>query len=334
MSEPWVHISQHAAEAKEYIRKRKTGEIKSLLTPWDKLNKELLNGLEWNSVYELAGGSGTGKTAIKDQLSKGLVDLNPDQDFMILDFQFEMLGRTGVIRDLSRETGKSMKELSSAFLPISDTEFSNITQYLDRDLSEYPIYTVETPKSTRRIENIVKEFYLRYRKPMVVTIDHSMLVGKDEEKDDFEVIRRIAEMLIRTKKELPIIWVILNQLNREFERQDRQIPNSINAFPTKKDIYGGDSLYFASDGVIIISRPDQYMETGKYYGPSSYNIVITDDLLVWHILKNRVGEPNVILPMKADFASMTITDPDGQVIGAPPRPVRPVVFSTANQIIR
>lgn len=331
MNETWVHISQHAREAKEYILKRKTGEIKSLLTPWPKLNRELLNGLEWNSVYQLAGGSGTGKTAVKDQLAKGLIDLNEEQDFMILDFQFEMLGRTGVIRDLSRVTNMSVKELSSAFLPVSDSAFNRISNYLDNNLNNYPIYTVETPKSTKGIERIVNEFYTRYGKPMVVTIDHSMLVGKDIERDDFEVIRRISEMLIRTKKQLPIIWIVLNQLNREFERQERQIPDSVNAFPTKKDIYGGDSLYFASDGVIAIARPELFIEIGKYYGPRAYNMVVRDDLMVWHVLKNRVGEPNVHLPMQSNFASMTITEPEGVLLTRPAPGTQTRLFSTAHQ---
>lgn len=330
MSHQWIHIRDHGREALEYMRKRMTGEIKSLKTPWRKLDYELLNGLEWNSVYQLAGSSGTGKTTIKDQLTRGLIDLNPDIDIAILDYQFEMLGRTSVIRDISRFTQKNMKELSSAFEPLSETDFSRISRYVNNELSNYPIYTVETPKSVTSIEIIAKQFYAAVGKPFIATIDHSMLVGKDAEKDDFEIIRRLGQMLIRTKKELPIIWVVLNQLNREYELPGRQLPNSLNAFPTKRDIYGGDSLFFASDGVIVITKPAAFMPQGSWYGPEAYQMRVRENLMVWHILKNRVGEPNTHLAMVADFASMTILE------NANERPaLREArnIFTSANQTI-
>lgn len=238
-SPPWVHISEHARQAKEYINNRRTGQVKSILTPWTKLNNELLNGLEWKSVVELLGNSGSGKTAIKDQCTIGAVDLNLDQDFAILDLQFEMTGITRVIRDVSRKFGKDMKYIQSAFNPLSDTEYEEYAAFLNRDLSQLDLYTVEVPRNVKQIELIVDAFAASIKKPFIVTLDHSMLVPRDTEKDDWEVIRRLAEMLIRTKKKHMIIWIILNQFNREFERADRQIPNSIKAFPVKSDAFGG-----------------------------------------------------------------------------------------------
>lgn len=306
---PWVHITEHGRQTKEYLYKRKTGEIKSLRTPWKKLNDQLLNGLEWHSVIELAGNSGSGKTLVKDQLTRGLFDNNPDQDFAVLDLQFEMIGTTSVMRDVSRATKKDMKHLSSAFNPLSDEEYEEVAKYIDDHLGNNEIFVIDTPKSVPLIEKAVYDFYNFIGKPFVVTIDHSMLVERGIENDDFEVIRNLGKMLIRTKKDLPIIWIVLNQFNREFEKGERQVPNNLSAFPSKKDIYGGDSLYFAADVVIAISKPDMYLPVGSNYGPKGYNFIVSKDLMIWHVLKNRVGEPNTHLIMKTNFAEMQVIDP-------------------------
>jgi replicative DNA helicase len=309
MSTPWVHVSEHGADAKAYIHKRRTGQIRSLLTPWPKLNKELLNGVEWGSVIQLPGNSGSGKTLMKDQMVKGFFDLNRDQDFAALDFQFEMLGRTRIMRDVSRYTGKDLKTLSSAFSPISEEEEKEIFRFIDNDLGNDDIFVVDVPKNVPQIEKALYDFYNTVKKPIVASIDHSMLVERATEKDDFEVIRTLGKMLIRTKKQLPVIWIVLNQFNRTFEDAARQVPNSLSALPTKKDIYGGDSIYFASDAVIAISKPDMYLPIGSYYGPRNLGIQVTDNLMMWHVLKNRVGEPNMHLKMVANFKHMRVEDP-------------------------
>lgn len=306
---PWVHITEHGKQAKQYIQDRRTGKVKSLKTPWDKLNNQLLNGLEWQSVIEIAGNSGCGKTLMKDQLTRDLFELNMDQDFAVLDFQFEMIGRTSVLRDVSRALDKDIKHISSAFNPLSDEEFESVSDYIDKRLGNNDLFVVDTPKSVALIEKTVWDFYNHVGKPFVATIDHSMLVERGVEGDDFEVIRTLGKMLIRTKKELPIIWVVLNQYNREFEKGERQVPNNLSAYPSKKDIYGGDSLYFAADVVIAMSRPDMYLPLGSYYGPKNYGIVVNNDTLVWHILKNRVGEPNTHVLMTAKYQQMRIEDP-------------------------
>lgn len=306
---PWVHITEHGRQAKEYIHDRRTGKVKSLKTPWDKLNNQLLNGLEWQSVVEIAGNSGCGKTLMKDQLTRDLFELNPDQDFAVLDFQFEMIGRTSVLRDVSRALKKDIKHLSSAFNPLSDDEFESVSQYIDSRLGTNDLYVIDSPKSVPLIEKAVWDFYNYIRKPIVATIDHSMLVERGVEGDDFEVIRTLGKMLIRTKKELPIIWIVLNQYNREFERGERQVPNNLSAYPSKKDIYGGDSLYFAADVVIAMSKPYMYLPLGSFYGPKNFGITVTETTLVWHILKNRVGEPNTHVLMNAKYNEMRIEDP-------------------------
>lgn len=51
-----------------------------------------------------------------------------------------------------------------------------------------------------------------------------------------------------------------------------------------------------------------YLPIGSFYGPSTNKIRVTNDLLVIHCLKNRVGEPNTLLIFEADFKNMCIKE--------------------------
>ena len=108
--ESWV--GQYAAfnEALKYMYRRQTGEEKSIYTPWPKFNDATTDGLEWNTLTVIGGRPGSGKTLIKDQIVRESFILNPADKFRVLEFQFEMVGRTSAIREFSSITGKTYKE--------------------------------------------------------------------------------------------------------------------------------------------------------------------------------------------------------------------------------
>ena len=112
--ESWV--GQYAAfnEALKYMYARSTGEEKSIYTPWPKFNDAATDGIEWNTLTVIGGRPGSGKTLIKDQIIRESFALNPNDKFRVLEFQFEMVGRTSAIREFSSITGKTYKELCSA----------------------------------------------------------------------------------------------------------------------------------------------------------------------------------------------------------------------------
>ena len=88
-------------EALKYMVKRQSGEEKSIYTPWPKFNDATTDGLEWNTLTVIGGRPGSGKTLIKDQIIRESFDLNPNDDFRVLEFQFEMVGRTSALREFS-----------------------------------------------------------------------------------------------------------------------------------------------------------------------------------------------------------------------------------------
>ena len=305
---PWVHINEHAKDALNYIDGRRNGIIKSLLTPWTTLNNELLNGLEWRSVVMLCGNSGAGKTAISDQITDESFKLNPTQDYAVLKLQFEMLGRSAVMRNISGGVGKDLKTLSSAFSPISDEDYEEIKSYVTDFTTNNDIYIIDVPLNVVLIEKAIADFAAFIKKPFIIQLDHTMLVERSVEADEWGVIRNLGKLLIKTKKLYDIIWLVLNQFNSEFEKDDRQKPNQLSAYPMKKDIYGGGLGYAASDCVMALNKPSMYLPLGSYYGPKANQLVVTDKLLVIHVLKNRVGESNGLLIFDAAFEQMKIIE--------------------------
>ena len=65
---PFITIEDAARQELRYMKGRMNGNIKSLITPWRKFNKASMNGIEWGSITTIAGMSGSGKTAILNEL--------------------------------------------------------------------------------------------------------------------------------------------------------------------------------------------------------------------------------------------------------------------------
>lgn len=60
-NKPYRHIATSANEIVDYICNRKSGRVKSLKTRWSKFNNLCMGGIEPNTIYTIAGISGSGK---------------------------------------------------------------------------------------------------------------------------------------------------------------------------------------------------------------------------------------------------------------------------------
>ena len=86
----YSHISNASEEIVTYILNRKSGKIKSLKTRWNKFNRLTMGGIEPNVIITIAGISGSGKSSFANSLETDLFDLNPDVEFVVLSFNFEI----------------------------------------------------------------------------------------------------------------------------------------------------------------------------------------------------------------------------------------------------
>ena len=286
------------------IDDRRHGRIKSFATPWYGLNEATVGGLDWGSLITIGARPGAGKTMMISNLLRESKILNPTQDFNIVEFQFEMGNESYGTREIVAETGLDYNIVLSSKAALDDYKFKLIQEYGNdcRKLHEQGVYRVQVNKSItgKEIKRAVHYFYNKFGgKPLIVTIDHSWLIKKaPDEKEKLNTLYNTVDTLIELKNELPVIILMVTQLNRTIEDPLRRMPGTIGNYPNTGDIFGGDALTQGSDMVLAMSRPYKFDITA--YGPKSY--MVAPDSIFLHLLKLRNGNSDSpLLFMKGVF---------------------------------
>lgn len=300
---PWKHISEIHKDGIEYMENRRDGTVKSISTPWKKFNDAGIGGLEWGTINTIGGRPGSGKTLLVNLITRQAHSLNPDQDFCILDFQFEMSNKTTAVREFSSIVKKTYKELVSVDKQVEEHDFNVIRKYVAKH-DQKEIYQVDMSMNLQQMKQTILEFLNEKRKPTIITIDHSVLIKKDaSEKDKFEMLYNLGELLTELKKAYPVIFIILTQMNRSIEDQTRKIPGTVGNYPTTADVFGADALLQHSDLMVAINKPSEYYL--DVYGPEKY--IVTDNMLALHFVKARNGERSICF-FEAEFEHMSIRE--------------------------
>ena len=290
-------MSVVAQEAINYISGRREHSITSLKTRWAKFNKQCMGGIEPNTVYTIAGISGSGKSSMANSISTDIVDLNPDEEIVILIFSLEMVGFRQVGRTLSSKLRKTTSTLYSSETDLDDETFRKVIE-VSQSLKEYPIYFVDNPTTPMEVEEIIKSFYEKYvkgtNKHFIIMYDHALLtkpIGST-----IETMQELERVFISAKK-YPMTSILqLAQMNRQIENPER-INNFLSHYPMRSDISSADALFQASDYVIVIHRPE--ILGIQEYGP---NHLPTQNKVYLHILKNRDAGKPCILEFENDLA--------------------------------
>lgn len=286
-----------AQEAINYISGRREHSIVSLKTRWGKFNKQCMGGIEPNTVYTIAGISGSGKSSFANEISTDIIDLNKGEDIIILVFSLEMVGFRQVGRTLSSKLRKTTSTLYSSETDLDDETFRKVIE-VSQSLKEYPIYFVDNPTTPMEVEEIIKSFYEKYvkgtNKHFIIMYDHALLtkpIGST-----IETMQELERVFISAKK-YPMTSILqLAQMNRQIENPER-INNFLSHYPMRSDISSADALFQASDYVIVIHRPE--ILGIQEYGP---NHLPTQNKVYLHILKNRDAGKPCILEFENDLA--------------------------------
>lgn len=307
MLKKWIHISEAVEKAKRKIKRRFKGEEKSIKTPWVKMNSTHLGGIEWGMMLTLAGLSGVGKTLFMGQLYRDLHKLNPDQQFIIVLFNFEMTGERLVIRDVIAKTGFSKnKVLSADGFKMDQEDLTVVAKSLDSGTYKSPILLVEKPCTPTEYVEILRGIYEEYKLPILAISDHSLLFEGEKASDkERQTLVELALKIMTLKNEGWSSHIVLTQLNRDLETPARRTPFSPLNYPDKSCIFGSDALYQASDTVMVIHRPYILKFPPQSYGPDK--LPTGPDDIYFHFIKLRDGDPT-IASMKANFQRMEIND--------------------------
>lgn len=284
---PYKTIAEVTDESIRYIEARKNKTIIPLKTRWTKFNKVCCGGIEPNMIITIAGGSGSGKSAFANTLETDLIDLNPNQDIVILDFSFEMLSYRQVGRKLSNRVRRTTSELYSAENSIDDTTFNTVKEVAE-EIKKYQIYYIDTPSTVESIEKTIDYFHETIAKDkwLIVILDHALLVEGDSERG---TIVDLQKMFIRKKKLSNTSIIQISQMNRNIEQPDR-INNPSMHFPLRSDLSASDAIFQASDYVITLSRPEllNILSYGVNHLPVKNKVYL-------HFLKVRdAGEPCIL----------------------------------------
>lgn len=318
----WRPHSHAYSEALAEMKSRMTGDVKSLITPWNGLNRAILNGLDFHSMTVIGGRSGSGKTLICDQLIRQCFDLNPHLDLQVLQFSLEMVGRNGKIREFSSITKKSYQYLCSAEqedVNLDDETFKKCYDHAKK-ASKLPINVIEmsmtVPEFVNQVELFMRSNILGYvtskktsnkkpvYKPTIVTLDHTILLKRLPGQQLMEMLSDLGEACTMLKKRYPIAFILLSQLNRDILRPERNEPGKYGNYILDSDLFGSDAILQHCDTFIGITRPA--LRFIREYGPERY-IINDDSVIAAHVSKNRYGYTGIIW-LEAEFEHMEIHD--------------------------
>lgn len=308
---PWKQYGEVLLQSYDKLVKRKKGEIKSLKTRWKSFNSIGINGIEWQSLITIGARPGVGKTFVAATIARDLQELNKDQDFNVLHFQFEMLAENMGIRELSAGTGLNIRYIQSAeddgMKPLDWEDLTKLRTYSEKH-SERKEFIVDTPMTVDQMKSTIIAFYETHeRRPIVITLDHTLLIKQSPTERNKQItLQNLAVMFTEIKNRYPVTFIVLSQLNRTIDEAERQRPGTLGNYPTEADIYGSDWLMQCSDVVIAYNRPAKY--NLSMYGPLKYHIMPHDKyLLAAHVLKNRFGELSVQW-YNADYSTMSLVE--------------------------
>lgn len=252
-----------------------------------------MGGIEPNTIYTIAGISGSGKSSFVNSLETDLFDLNPNEKFVVLSFNFEMLASRQVGRKLSYRMKKTTSELYSADedkKSVTDEDITMLHKHAEK-IKEYPIYYVDRPGNVEEIRSTIEYFQkaaVQQGKWLVVILDHTLLTRGKTGETERETLYSLQRLFMEIKKYGRTTIIQISQMNREIEMPER-INNPSMHFPMRRDIFGGDSVFQASDYVIILHRPETLgIET---YGTKRKPV---QNMIYMHFLKVREGEPRIL----------------------------------------
>ena len=303
----WDGQYQAFNEALKYMLARQSGKEKSIQTPWPKFNDAVTDGLEWNTLTVIGGRPGSGKTLIKDQIIRESFILNPAEEYRVLEFSFEMVGRTTALREFSSITGKTYKELCSAGSILSKTTFDKCHQHAKNRIKS-PVDIITTPMTVNQMRDQVDIYMNMHQgKKTIITLDHSILVKRAPYQNNrLDMLFELGEFFTEMKRTYPCMFICLSQLNRNIDNPDRAQDGKYGNYVLESDIFGSDAMLQHADTLIGINRPAK--QKIRYYGPDRY-IIEDDRTLVLHFLKARNGDTRMSF-FKAQFERMQITEMD------------------------
>ena len=280
------------------VRMGMLGKRKVLPTKWNRLNRNLLGGLQPGKMYVIAGRPGVGKSAFSNQLIFDLLDNNPDKKVVVLYWSFEMPGHQQILRAGSKDVKKQVLDLLSVETKLSEGEYELYKEKVEV-YKKYPILFNNIPRTIDYIKDTCVDMTNALPDRLIINVfDHSRLVSGNYN-NELEKLDKLSKGCMWMQAKMGVINILLSQLNRNIEQEHRA---KAQYQPLLTDLFGGDSIGQDAHVVMMLQRPyDLYGITELYCAHDPVG------LLAVHIEKNRDGLLGM-LPFEADMSTFTINE--------------------------
>lgn len=290
-------IQKTIEDAKDFVDKSRKGERIVFPTKFPRLNKQLMGGFQPGKMYVVAGRPGSGKSQFSNQLLFDTLDVAVEQGkkVAVIYWSFEMPGEQQMLRIASGDCGVGVYDLISDKSSVSYKEFvETINKY-----SSYNVVFKNIPETIVFFKNMITRFCEdRKDYTLINVVDHTRLF-KGGNKDEIQRLADVANMLMDAQASYKTITVVLSQLNKNIESNDRA---KEQYQPQLTDLFGSDSLSQNTHVCMMLNRPlDMYGIEEEYCGESTQN------LMAVHITKNRDGYLGLI-PFDTHYPSFKITE--------------------------
>jgi len=292
------HISHSVSKSVEEIKLAQSGKRIVFPTKWDRLNKNLLGGLQPGKMYVIAGRPGVGKSAFSNQLIFDVLDQNHDKKLLVLYWTFEMPDYQQIMRSAAHDAGMSFSEMYSIDSSLTSDRVSKYEEVVEK-YKKYPIYFCSIPQNMVKIKQINDRVFNKYPDHTIINLyDHSRLILGTED-TELQKLNQVSKTCMWLQARMGSISILLSQLNRNIEQEYRA---KQQYQPQLTDLFGGDSIGQDAHVVMMLQRPfDLYGITDSYCGEDP------EGLLACHIEKNRDGQLGMI-PYEANLSTFTLTE--------------------------
>jgi replicative DNA helicase len=221
---------------------KKAHEVKrgftGLPTPWASLNK-ITCGLQ-PGIYMIAARPSQGKTTVEDQITEFLANQGIPVARATLDMTVERL----LARTTARHAGVSLPKLNAGFA--GDNQIAKVTE-AGEIISEYPMFITDELYDVNAICTWVRAMKIKHN-IQLFTLDYVQqveVVGRaGQYMNENQVLTQVSRKFKRLALELKIPVILLSQLNRGSDQEDR--------IPTLSDLRGSGSLEQDANMVILL----------------------------------------------------------------------------------
>jgi replicative DNA helicase len=278
--------------AKNYIDESRAGKRIVFSTGWERLDRQLMGGLQPGKMYTIGGRPGSGKSQFSNQLLFNVLD-QAKRKLVVFYWSFEMPGYQQLMRIVSGDLNTGVYDMIQESASI---EYKHI---LDK-FKKYPIFFYNIPNTTVFFKGKINQFCSANPDVTLINIiDHTRLFTGAGSKEEMQRITDVSKTCMETQAKHQTITVLLSQLNRNIESSER----ANNQYqPLLSDIFGADAIGQDSHVVMMINRPfDMYGIQEHYCNENPRG------LMAVHIEKNREGELGMI-PFQTYYPSFKLTE--------------------------